>query len=112
MYSLWADNSLNGMLADAVLVERAEGGIVGMITVKYRGEIGQIGLFSVDQMYRGRRIGSRLLNVAMKRCHAGGCKQILVVTQRQNSASCRFYERVGFHVANEQAVFHFWVGQT
>lgn len=111
MYSVWVRNSLNGQLADAVLVERAEGRIIGMITVSYRGNRGQIGLFAVDHLWRGRGVGRRLLDAALQRCRAEGCDELLVVTQGDNIAACRSYERAGYRVIEEQDIFHFWIDQ-
>ena len=53
MYSLWMQSSITGKLADAVLVERGDDRIIGMITVSYRGKCGQIGLFAVDRLDPG-----------------------------------------------------------
>lgn len=111
MYSAWVRNSLNGQLADAVLVERAEGFIIGMITVSHREKRGQIGLFAVDHRWRGRGVGGRLLDAALRRCRAEGCEQLLVVTQGANAAACHSYERAGYRVTGEQDIFHFWITQ-
>lgn len=110
MYSAWMRNSLSGQLADAVLVERADDRIIGMITVSHRAKHGQIGLFAVDHRWRGRGIGGRLLDAAIQRCHAEGCDELIVVTQGDNVAACRSYERAGYRVIEEQGVFHFWIG--
>jgi dTDP-4-amino-4,6-dideoxy-D-galactose acyltransferase len=109
MYSLWMQNSVSGKLADAVFVEHGDDRIIGMISVSYRGECGQIGLFAVDRKWRGRGIGRRLLDAAIQRCCAAGCKELKVVTQRNNLAACRSYELVGFRLIDEQDVFHFWI---
>lgn len=112
MYSLWMQNSITGKLADAVLVERGDGRIIGMITVSHHGECGQIGLFAVDYRWRGRGIGRRLLDAAIQRCRAEGCNKLRVVTQGNNIAACRSYERAGFQVIDEQDIFHFWIDRS
>lgn len=112
MYSAWVRNSLSGQLSDAVLVERADGRIIGMITVSHSGKRGQIGLFAVDHRWRGRGIGHRLLDAALQRCRAEGCDELVVVTQGGNIAACRSYERAGYCVIEEQDIFHFWTDQT
>jgi len=109
MYSLWMQNSVTGKLADAVLVERGDGRIIGMTTVSYRGKCGQIGLFAVDLKWRGRGIGRQLLDAAIQRCRAAGCEKLQVVTQGNNLAACRSYELAGFHLIDEQDIFHFWI---
>lgn len=116
MYSAWIQNSLNGKLADAVLVEREaenEGGrIVGMITVSHCGEVGTIGLLGVDERWRGRGIGRRLLQAAASQCRTSGCTQLVVVTQGDNAPACRAYESAGYSLADEQHIFHFWRHQS
>jgi dTDP-4-amino-4,6-dideoxy-D-galactose acyltransferase len=112
MYSAWVRNSLNGQLADAVLVERMSDRIIGMITVGHSGKRGQIGLFAVDHPWRGRGVGRHLLDAAHERCRTEGCSKLLVVTQGDNIAACRSYERAGYLVVEEQDIFHFWIGQT
>ncbi len=112
MYSLWMQSSITGKLADAVLVERGDDRIIGMITVSYRGKCGQIGLFAVDRKWRGRGIGRRLLDAAIQRCCAAGCKKLQVVTQGDNLAACRSYELASFHPIDEQDIFHFWIDRS
>lgn len=108
MYSTWILNSLNGSIADAVLVERQERRIVGMVTVAHRSERGQIGLIAVDRAARGRGIGRRLLQAAGARCIAGGCRVVTVVTQGTNAAACSLYQGAGYALVEQQNVFHFW----
>lgn len=112
MYSAWIRNSLNGQLADEVLVERADGRIIGMITISHDGKRGQIGLFGVNHRWRGQGIGRRLLEAALQRCLAKGCGEILVATQGNNIAACRSYEHAGYSVIDEQDIFHFWIDRT
>ena len=112
LYSSWIANSLNGKLADAVLVEReasSEGGrIAAMVTVSHRGTQGAIGLFAVDARWRRRGIGRRLLEAAAAQCRTTGCTELAVVTQGDNDAACRAYESAGYALVDEQHIFHFW----
>lgn len=113
MYSTWMKNSLNGKLADAVLVEREtenQGGrIIGMVTINQRSDVGEIGLLSVDENYRGLGLGRRLLNSAATLCRSSGCSRIQVVTQGANLPACRAYERAGYQLVDEKHIFHFWI---
>lgn len=108
MYSIWMRNSLNGTIADAVLVEREGDRIVGMVTVAHRSERGQIGLLAVDRGARGRGVGRRLLQAARARCIAARCNALAVVTQGTNAAACGLYEAAGYRLAEQQNIFHFW----
>lgn len=109
MYSAWVENSLNGKLADAVLVAHADenrkGPIIGMITVSHSGAIG---LLAVAKRWRGRGIGRRLLQAAEYQCRLFGCTQLTVVTQGDNTPACQAYESVGYTLTEEQHIFHFW----
>ena len=113
MYSAWVENSLNGKLADAVLVvhvdENRERPIIGMITVSHSGTIGLLG---VAERWRGRGIGRRLLQAAEYQCRMSGCTQLTVVTQSDNTPACRAYESVGYTLTDEQSIFHFWRPQS
>lgn len=108
LYTAWIENSLSGELADTVLVERKDELIIGMITLGYDAEVGVIGLFCVDSLWRGQGVGRRLLANAAYVCRLNGCKQIKVVTQGLNVLACGIYERSGYQLINEQNVFHFW----
>ena len=108
LYTAWAHNSLNGQFADAVLVERRHGGVVGMVSVSVRQGRGSIGLLAVDTHHRGQGLGQRLLEAACRYCISAGCGTLEVVTQGDNLAACGLYERAGYALADAQAVFHFW----
>ena len=112
MYSIWIRNSLNGTLADAVLVERVESRIVGVATVKHRDEEASIGLLAVDRQFRGRGIAGRLLEAVRERAQAAGCTTLAVVTQGDNVDACALYERAGYSLFDEQDIFHFWIDPT
>lgn len=112
MYSIWIRNSLNRSLADSVLVERAEGRLVGVVTVKHRDEQASIGLLAVDRDFRGRGIAGRLLRAARERALGAGCATLAVVTQGDNVDACALYERAGYTLTDEQDIFHFWIDPT
>lgn len=109
LYSRWIANSLNGQLADAVLVERAGDHLAGMASVVHRGAAGRIGLIAVAESHRDRGVGRRLIEAAAARCTAAGCARLDVVTQAANAVACRAYESAGFGLADERNVFHFWI---
>jgi len=45
---------------------------------------------------RGRKIGAALLNAAIERARAAGCKLVQLTTDRSREDALRFYERLGF----------------
>lgn len=109
LYERWADNSLAGTMADAVLVVRVAGEVVGMLTVGCRDGAGTIGLFAVDQTARGRGFGTALLDRGSAWFSEQGCTTASVVTQGDNLAAQRLYERAGYAIAEVTDVYHLWL---
>ena len=88
MYAIWIERSVQGELADAVLVATINANdrvrIAGMVTVSHRGDEGSIGLLAVDARWRRGGIGSRLLCAAASWCAERRCAHLSVVTQGDN----------------------------
>ena len=108
LYRNWIGNSLNGTMADAVIVAERHGNIAGMITISSSGDRAKIGLFCVQQNMRGRGIGISLLNDAKTWSHEQGCKSIEVTTQTENQAAMTIYQKSNFCLIDNYDVYHFW----
>ena len=108
LYSQWVVNSVNKSFADEIIVRKINDEIVGMITVKKRGEIGQIGLFAVGNEFQGKGIGCDLILCGMQYLQKVGCKEVTVQTQKENMNACRFYEKLDYKIYNEEYVYHCW----
>lgn len=108
LYERWADNSLAGTMADAVLVVRLDGKVVGMLTVGCREGAGTIGLFAVDEVARGRGFGTALLDRGSAWFSGQGCTTASVVTQGDNLGAKRLYQRAGYDIAEVTDVYHLW----
>lgn len=113
LYSAYIKNSLNGQIADAVLIEYEPGDteerIIGMISVSYADQIAKIGLLSVDERWRGKGVARRMLRATESLCRSLGCIQINVTTQGANLPACLTYESAGYSIVDEQHIFHFWL---
>jgi dTDP-4-amino-4,6-dideoxy-D-galactose acyltransferase len=109
LYRLWIRNSVNRTVADAVLVAREDGRIVGMVTVGIKAGRGFIGLFAVAPGMRERHIGSCLLQSSQTWFRRQEIRFTQVVTQRNNIAACRLYEKGGYTVAKLEHFYHFWL---
>lgn len=110
LYRNWIRNSVLGTIADAVLVTRdGTGTITGMVTLGQKNGRGDIGLIAVDGRCRGQGLGRKLVAAALDFHRAAGLTLAQVVTQGDNLAACRFYERCGYHVETVQPVWHFWL---
>jgi dTDP-4-amino-4,6-dideoxy-D-galactose acyltransferase len=109
MYRLWIRNSVNRQVADAVLVVRQSGKVVGMSTVGEKNRRGCIGLFAVDAALRGRHVGVSLAHAAQEWARRKGLRFAQVVTQETNVPACRLYEKCGYHVDKIEYFYHFWI---
>jgi len=88
LYRTWIRNSINRSIADNVIVAKTQGKISGLVTVVGDSGTGSIGLLGVGKAYRGRGVGSVLINAAMKWFAMTGCPRATVVTQARNRAAC------------------------
>jgi dTDP-4-amino-4,6-dideoxy-D-galactose acyltransferase len=109
LYRLWIRNSTNGRLADAVLVARQSDKIVGMVTVKEGNSAGDIGLIATDASVRGKKLGQALVCAAQGWARKRGLRAARVVTQRENIAACRLYEKCGYRATKTENFYHFWI---
>ncbi|UPU37641.1 GNAT family N-acetyltransferase [Geomonas paludis] len=108
LYRLWIRKSVEGQIADQVLVARESGRIVGMVTVGRKGERADIGLVAVDASMRGKNLGGALVHSAQQWALQNGFDVAQVVTQGENLAACRLYEKWGYKVDSVRNIYHFW----
>ena len=109
LYRLWIRNSVNRKIADGVLVVRRSGSIVGMVTVAEKNRRGDIGLIAVDGSMRGKNLGVALVRAAQEWSRRRGFWIAQVVTQGENAAACRLYEKCGYTVEKVEHFYHFWI---
>jgi len=109
LYVEWMTQSINKNIADKVFVARIQNEIVGVITLGNKNGIGDIGLLSIDQSFRGKSIGTQLVYKAQKWFIDNGFKSLQVVTQGNNIGARRLYEKCGYRVGLEQEYYHFWL---
>jgi dTDP-4-amino-4,6-dideoxy-D-galactose acyltransferase len=108
LYQTWLVRSLEADLADRVFVQCVGDVQAGFVTVASNDHISQIGLIAVAEAYRGQGIGNNLLQNVDAWCQQSGTKLIRVVTQKQNSAAGRLYEKHGYQIAKTLHVYHYW----
>jgi dTDP-4-amino-4,6-dideoxy-D-galactose acyltransferase len=115
MYRCWIDRSVLRELADVVLVVPLGGGpsadarLGGMVTIGVSDGVATIGLVAVAADMRGRGIGTTLMRAAERWMLKHKARQARVVTQLDNTAACRLYERSGFRLTLLQHYYHFWL---
>lgn len=113
LYRTWIANSVNGQLAEKVLVlrdtARSQQPIVGYITLATKGGYGDIGLLAVHSDYRGKSLGRCLVDAALAWSREHGHERAQVITHARSTAACRLYEACGYQVALIEAYYHIWL---
>ena len=109
LYKLWIRNSTNRRMADTVLVVRHAGKIVGMVTVKEKNGVSDIGLIAADAAMREKKLGFALVRAAQEWARKRGLKRAEVVTQAENIAACNLYKKCGYKAAKTENFYHFWI---
>ena len=110
LYKRWIEQSVNGYMADKVLVHRSNRQIDGMVTVRIKDGIASIGLIAVDKQIQGKGIGLKLINAVEHFLLTKTSVRILeVATQLNNVGACNFYKKCGFKIENEMYVYHWWL---
>ena len=109
LYETWIRKSVSGEMANEVLVIRQNNHIAGMITLSNKNGVGDIGLISVDEEFRGRKFGQQLVCDAQRWFIQNGCYTAHVVTQGDNLPACRLYEKCGYQKIKIEFFYHFWL---
>ncbi len=108
LYKKWVDNSINYSIADEVFVYKENSNIIGFITVKYTSKEAVIGLLAVNKLYRGRKIGTKLIEKVEEQALKIGCLNISVDTQLENKLACNFYQKNKFQLIEMTNIYHIW----
>ncbi len=85
-----------------ILLAEEEGNIVGLINVHFRntlfhpGPSALIDELVVDTRFRGRGIGTALIESAIEEAKRRGCVEIEISTESDNTSAIEFYKKRGF----------------
>lgn len=109
LYTQWIQKSCTHELAKAVLVIREQNHCVAVVTVGEKNGFGDIGLVAVDASQRGKGYGIALIRAAQAWFIQHGYVTSQVVTQQDNIAACRLYEKCGYKPASLEYYYHFWL---
>lgn len=108
-YETWIRNSIDGPMADAVLVHRGDHGIEGFVTVRSTGSHrATLPLVAVHPDRHGRGIGRSLLAASVHWLGSSGVTHADVTTQLANTAAIRLYESAGFRFQESSIWLHRW----
>jgi dTDP-4-amino-4,6-dideoxy-D-galactose acyltransferase len=109
LYKTWVINSVNRTIAEELYYFEEKDETGGMITLGIKNNKADIGILSVHEKFKGRGVGSQLVNVAEYWAkNKKGLDVIQVVTQASNSVACLFYEKCGFTIQKREFIFHWW----
>lgn len=113
LYRTWMRGSLNGRMADFVLVAEATGEPLGYITGRMSREktVGSIELVGVSPPGRRVGVGRALVNAALTHFRRAGLSSTSVVTQGRNVAAQRLYQACGFRTELMQLWYHRWADE-
>jgi ribosomal protein S18 acetylase RimI-like enzyme len=102
----WVRNYFSGKRGQAMVIALAEGAIVGFLQLLISKDgIMRIDLMAVDAGQQRKGIGKDM--IAFAEMNSCGIKQVCVGTQIVNIPSIRFYQNLGFNMAEAHYVFHY-----
>jgi len=107
LYSEWLRKAFVNA-GSIVLTAMESGKIAGMAIVSLAETAGKIELLAVAPEFRGRGIGSSLLNAVGAICLEHGKRLCSVVTQQKNVSACKLYAKNGYIITKQEAVWHRW----
>lgn len=109
LYTAWIQNSVNGKIADKVIVAYKESELIGLLTLSFKKGFSDIGILAVDSNYRGQKIGQKLIEKAIYETNQQRINQIKVVTQKDNTKACNFYKNQNFNIEKLEYIYHIWL---
>ncbi|MDM1527401.1 GNAT family N-acetyltransferase [Myroides odoratimimus] len=113
LYKKWIDNSLNKDIAIDTIVALEGEKIVGFLTYGEESyDTAKITLTAVDSSARGKKVASSLINEFKKRINVLGYTKANVVTQFDNLAAMRLYQKNGFNISKITYIYHIWNNDT
>ncbi len=107
LYRTWIRKSVGD--AECVIVTEADGAVAGYsaCVLRERGS-GLISLIAVASEFRGRGIGSDLVNASLEYFVKGGATEVTVTTQGWNVGAQRVYQQNGFRTSFVELYYHKW----
>lgn len=106
LHKLWITNSVKD---NDLFVSRDKNKIIGFVSLNQKNNRGNIDFIAVDKLFRGKGLATALLNQAHQWFSENKYKQVQAVTQKENDASCKMYEKIGYVIEKTENFYHFWI---
>lgn len=106
LYKIWINKSIDKSIAKEVLVYTFENNIAGFVTVGEKNNRGDIGIIAVDADYRGKGIGTALMQSAESWLGQHNYKTMQVITQGDNTPACKLYQHCGYSIESIEYFYH------
>jgi dTDP-4-amino-4,6-dideoxy-D-galactose acyltransferase len=111
LYFHWVSKSITKEIAIKTFITKENSNITGMITLGGKDNSSKIGLLAVNDNFHGRKIGTDLVRRADSDAYSHGFKTIHVISQFDNTAALKLYEKCNFKIENIINVYHLWSSQ-
>lgn len=102
----WARNFFTGKRGEAMAVAADGSRVVGFVLLLRRESTLIYDLVAVDEAYRGRGLGTALVNWVPVSWKSKDLTVLRVGTQSHNAAALALYGKVGFHEVGRQLIWH------
>jgi GNAT superfamily N-acetyltransferase len=110
IYGNWAENCLDKRAAEATLVARSAGKVVGFSSFARAGGDGaQLVLGAVDPAARGQHLYTQLTIAGMAWARSQGLRWMLAITQAGNIPAQRSWVAAGLSPDSATSTFHLWL---
>lgn len=108
LYNKWMIKCIEDNDNFKILIKCINSEIAGFVALKINENLVDIQLLAVDPLFRGKGIGSLLLNDSKKYALNKGFKNITVTTQLNNIPAMSLYEKNNFSITNIKNIYHYW----
>ena len=109
LYTEWIDRSVDGTIANEVLVYEINKVIAGFVSYIVSNKKLTIGLIAVSERFKGNGIGKSLINKIENIASLNNVKEVEVATQLRNIEASSFYKACNYKIKSKNPVFHLWI---
>jgi ribosomal protein S18 acetylase RimI-like enzyme len=103
LHKLWITNSVkNNTIFYCIEKDK----IIAFISLNQKNKRGNIDFIVVNNAYRGKGLAKALLYQAHEWFSTNGFKTVQAVTQKENIAACKMYEKLGYTIEKTENFYH------